>query len=75
MSKLSLDKGMYKDSELGDSRVRELSAARAKINVAYWNRYERLISILEKKAEKTFTGQQIIDMINKIDNEFPIIIG
>jgi hypothetical protein len=75
MFKLNLTKGVHKSYKLSFSRLVDVNAAKAKIIVSYWNRAELLNQFLNKNVDRVMTGAQILNKIQRIENEIPIILG
>lgn len=75
MLRINLNKGLYEDETMSHGKLIDTSGNRARINVIYWNRYELLYNFLQKNAEKSLTGQQVIDKMYSIESEFPMIFG
>ncbi len=73
--KLSVERGMAEDNLLSHSKLLDISAARAKIVVNYWNRWELLNKFFNKRLDKTFTGEEVLSIIQQIENDVPNIIG
>jgi hypothetical protein len=73
MPKFNAEKGLYDDSKMERWELEYIAKDRTKIIVQMWNRYERIHSFLEKNAENLLTGADVIKIMQKAENEFPII--
>ena len=75
MLRINLDNSLYEDDTMSHGKLIDISGDRARINIIYWNRYELLMNWLQKNADKTLTGNEVIDKMYDIENEFPMIFG
>jgi hypothetical protein len=53
----------------------EIIEQKNKIIDAYYKRQEAFYAIIESKQEEKFSGAELLELLNKISMENPIILG